>query len=98
MKNHKVQHEIPFKNDNKDFVFDKVLFDIDALTALESIFNSSDSVGSKSVSVKFMITIQDENDLQILGYSKEQIDKLKPQEAADIIQAGIKADPPNEQE
>ena len=75
---------------NHDFVFDKVLFDIDALSSLQSIFASADSVASKSVSVKFMITIQEEADLQVLGYSKEQIDRLKPQEAEDILKSGTK--------
>ena len=77
-------------NDHKDFVFDKVLFDIDALSSLQSIFNSAESVGSKSASVKFMITNQDETNLLILGYSKEQIDQLKPQEAEDILKSGKK--------
>jgi hypothetical protein len=83
-------------NNPDDFVFDKVLFDIDALTALQSIFESVDSVDSKSASVKFMITIQDEADLQGLGYSREQIDKFKPQEAADILTAGAEAKPTND--
>lgn len=74
-------------SDHKDFVFDKVLFDADALSSLQSIFASAEAVGTKSASVKFMITSQDEADLQSLGYSKEQIDRLKPQEAADIIQS-----------
>jgi hypothetical protein len=78
-------------NDHKDFVFDKVLFDIDALSSLQSIFDSADSVGTKSVSVKFMITLKDEADLRSLGYSKEQIDQLKPQEAEDILKYGTKA-------
>ena len=82
-------------NNPDDFVCDNVLFDIDALTALQTIFNSSDSADSKSARVKFMITIQDEADLQALGYSKEQIDKLKPQEAADILTAGTEAKPTN---
>jgi hypothetical protein len=85
-------------NNDKDFVFNKVLFDIDALIALESTLNTSDSVDHKTASLKFMITMQDETDLLNLGYSKEQIDKLKPQEAADIIKSGMKAEPPNGQE
>jgi hypothetical protein len=67
-----------------------VLFDLDALSTLQSIFDSSEAVGSKSASVKFMITIQDVADLYSLGYSKEQIDQFKPQEAADILKAGKK--------
>jgi hypothetical protein len=79
-------------NEHKEFVFNKVLFDTNALSALQSIFSSSDSVASKSASVKFMITLQDETDLLSLGYSKEQIDRLKPQEAENILKAGIKAE------
>ena len=79
-------------NDNQSFVFDTVMFDAHALTALQSIFTSANSAGAKSACVKFMITMQDEANLQALGYSKEQIDTLKPQEVADIIQAGTKAE------
>ena len=80
-------------NDHKDFVFDKVLFDIDALSSLQAIFDSADSAGSKSASLKFMITSKDESDLQLLGYSMEQINQLKPQEAEDILKSGMKAEP-----
>lgn len=82
----------------KEFVFDKVMFDPEVLSALQSVFNPSgqdnfDSKGfTKTACVKFMITIQDELDLHNLGYSKTQIDKLKPHEAADILQAGTKAE------
>jgi hypothetical protein len=79
-------------NDHKDFVFEKVLFDTDALFSLQSIFDSAESVGTKTASIKFMITIQDEIELQNLGYSKEQIDKLKPLEAEDILKSGMRAD------
>ena len=48
--------------------------------------------GSKSASVKFMITMQDEIELRYLGYSETQIYKLKPQEAANILHAGTKAE------
>ena len=87
-----------FSNANKGFVFDKVMFDIDSLSALQSLFdpscqnNSNTKAFTKAASVKFMITIQDEADLLTLGYSKAQIDALKPQEAANIIQAGTKAE------
>jgi hypothetical protein len=47
---------------------------------------------SKSASVKFMITIQDEIELRNLGYSEAQIYQLKPQKAAEIIHAGMKAE------
>jgi hypothetical protein len=88
-------------NANKDFVFDKVIFDTEALSDLQLVFDSFcqsnfDSKGfTKTASVKFMITMQDESDLQGLGYSKAQIDKLKPQEAADILQAGTIVEPTN---
>jgi len=102
-KNHKRHQEISSNND-KDVVFNKELFDTNALSILGSVFNTScldifdTEAGTKSVSVKFMITLQDEADLQNLGYSKEYIDKLKPQEADDIIKSGVKAEPTNKQE
>jgi hypothetical protein len=89
--------EIAFDNNDEGFVFDAAVFDSNALSALDSIYKSLESVDQKSASVKFMITIQEEADLKALGYSKEQIDKLKPQEAANIIQSGLKAEPSNEQ-
>ncbi len=45
---------------------------------------------SNMASVKFMITMQDEEGLRKLGYSQAQIDKIKPQEAMDILQSGMK--------
>ena len=60
------------------------LFDTNALSILGSVFNTScrdnfDTVGcSKTASLKFMITLQDEIDLQNLGYSKEEIDSAWP--------------------
>ena len=95
--------EIPSSNKN-DVVFNKELFDANALSILGSVFNTScqDNFNieacTKSVSIKLMITLQDEADLKALGYSKKQIDQLKPQEADDIIQAGTKAEPIEEQE
>lgn len=75
-------------NDN-NFVFNGVLFDTETLSALQEVFSPSqditDTRGSKSASVKFMITMKDEADLRKLGYNKAQIDALKPQEAADIL-------------
>ncbi len=85
---------MPFDNNVEDFVFDTALFDLNALTALDNIYKSLESVGSKSASVKFMITLQEEADLTALGYSKEQINKLKPLEAEDILKSGINAGPP----
>ena len=82
-------------SNDKDFVFDRVLFDTEALSVLQAVFSRSSqdntvAESSKSASVKFMITKQDETDLRRLGYNKAQIDMLKPQEALDIIQAGTK--------
>lgn len=88
--------EVAVCNTDDDFVFDQQLFDDEARLVLNSILSipsleKSDAEGpSKSVSIKFMVTMQDEADLQMLGYSKEQIDKLKPQEVADILQEGLK--------
>lgn len=48
---------------------------------------------AKTARVKFMITRQDEVGLRGLGYSQAQIDKLTPQEAHDILQAGSSAEP-----
>lgn len=48
---------------------------------------------SKMASVKFMITRQDEKGLLELGYSQIQINRIKPQEACDILLAGTKAEP-----
>jgi len=80
-------------SNNKDFVFDGVLFDTETLAALQAVFSASSKVNAgaeapKSASVKFMITMQDEINLRNLGYSDAQIDTLTPQEAVDIIQAG----------
>ena len=51
-------------------------------------FNAAFKAQEKAASVKFMITTQDEKDLRDLGYSQTQIDKIRPQEAADILKAG----------
>ena len=91
---------------NDDFVFDHLMFDTEAVATLQSIIHASNKESSDSVlkgttenkevfsrtaSVKFMITKQDEMELRILGYSNLQIDKIKPQEAVDIILSGTKA-------
>jgi hypothetical protein len=94
-----------------DAKHDQVIFDPKATSILPSLFSISDleeinailnntnkESFSKTASVKFMITLQDERDLCRLGYSKEQIDKLKPQEAVDIIEAGMKVEPTNSPE
>ena len=62
--------EIPF-DDNEGFVFNTGVFDTNALSALNSIYTSLESLDKKSASVKFMITIQDEADLKALGYIPE---------------------------
>lgn len=69
-----------------------VMFDEQAISILQGVFNfpaepATAECFSKTASVKFMITIQDESDLRNLGYSQEQIDKIKPQEAEDILKA-----------
>jgi hypothetical protein len=45
----------------------------------------------KTASVKFMITLEDEKNLGELGYSQAQIGKMKPNDAAEILQAGARA-------
>jgi hypothetical protein len=89
--------EIAFDHNDEGFVFDTAAFDLTALSVLDSIYKSLESVDQKTVHVKFMITRQEETELQALGYSTEQIDKLKPQEAADIIESGIRVEPLDEQ-
>ena len=77
-----------------------MVLDPETITLLQSIFNNPGSKAdepereagsSNTASVKFMITIQDENDLRDLGYSQAQIDKMKPQEARDLLQSGTMA-------
>ena len=80
-----------------DFVFDSTLLGAQGISVLESIFtgavDSSMVEGlTNTASVKFMITKQDEEDLRHLGYSASEINSIKPQEAADIILAGTKAE------
>lgn len=79
---------------------DNMVLDPETITLLQSIFNNPGSrvdeptreAGfSNTASVKFMITIQDESDLRNLGYSQAQIDKMKPQEARDLLQSGTMA-------
>jgi hypothetical protein len=87
--------ETATSGESDGYVFDQIMLDTNSLSALQSIFNSSELVDSKTASIKFMITIQDEADLLSLGYSKKQIDRLKPQDALDIIRAGTKAELPS---
>jgi hypothetical protein len=72
---------------------ESVLFNENAIAILQAVFNSSEKPAPeselpKTASVKFMITLQDEEDLRKLGYSQSQIDKIKPQEAEQILKAG----------
>ena len=46
---------------------------------------------ARTAGVKFMITGQDEKELRELGYSQAEIDRLKPQQAADILKARVTA-------
>ncbi len=48
-------------------------------------------IASNSAHVKFMITMQDEYELRTLGYDQAHINRLTPQEAADIIASGATA-------
>lgn len=79
------------------FKRDQVVFNTEAVSLVQMLIESGleSSIGgssSKTASVKFMLTIQDEKDLRKLGYSQIQIDNIKPQEAADIIKSATKAD------
>ena len=96
------------KTTNVDLCFDPSKFNESYASNLLSVFNYSgeedftpldeasdggeNGTDSKSASVKFMITNQEEKDLHSLGYSQEQIDSFKPQEAADILKALKKSD------
>jgi hypothetical protein len=77
-----------------------MVLDPETISMLQAIFKFSGKEENepaieegipKTASVKFMITMQDEKDLRNLGYSQEQIHKMKPQEARDILQSGTKA-------
>jgi hypothetical protein len=79
------------------------IFDPSAVSILQGIFQpatveaakpAQGDGSDKAASVKFMITMQDESDLRNLGYSQPQIDKMKPEEAREIITTGKKAAPP----
>ena len=87
-------------NRNDDIGRELGMFDAEAVSILQSVFECSGHGDvdkheglSKTARVKFMITIQDEIGLRNLGYSQAQIDKIKPQEAMDILQSGTKAEP-----
>lgn len=80
---------------NDGFTYDPVMFDTTTASMLLSIFDKPDDSEerSKTASVKFMITMQDEKELTDLGYSQAQINNLKPQEVENILKAGAKASP-----
>ena len=83
------------ENDKRNLV----VFDPISASILEGISSyHEEKSASKSASVKFMITMQDKENLRRLGYSQAQIDKLKPQEAETIIKAGIFTKPANRSE
>lgn len=79
---------------NEGFFCNLEVLDANNISALQSIFGlvpEEIAVGeriSKTASVKFMITMQDEKDLRKLGYNQEQINKIKPHEVVEILQAG----------
>ena len=88
------------KSENDHAQFDIHMFDEKSASNILSIFRCPDSENieamdetadgaseacSNTASIKFMITSQDENNLLNLGYSQTQINKLKPQEVADIL-------------
>lgn len=65
------------------------VFDASSVTILQAVFAETETpITPKSVSIKFMITLQDENDLISLGYTLDQIRKMKPQDAEDKIRDG----------
>ena len=77
-----------------------VFVDPKALSILQGIFGatlddetppSPEEELPKTASVKFMITIQDEKELRELGYTQTRIDRMKPEEAREILEAGTKA-------
>jgi hypothetical protein len=77
---------------DEDLGLESEMFDEKAVSILQAVFNCSgesatEDCFSKTASVKFMITMQDEKDLRNLGYSQSQIDKIKPQEAEDILKS-----------
>lgn len=85
------------KKADKDFVFAAEMFNANDMFVLQSIIDTASNGAlqekniSKTASVKFMITLQDQKELRTLGYTQEQIDKIKPQDASDIIQKRIKS-------
>ena len=75
-----------------NLISDSGIFNGNAVSILQAVFNYPEEPApveclSKKTSMKFMITMQDEKDLRNLGYSQEQINTIKPQEAEDILKA-----------
>lgn len=56
----------------------------------ESVISDEDQ--TKAATMKLLITKEDEKRLRELGYSKDQINKMKPEEAGEIIEAGVEAE------
>ena len=78
--------------DDDNSISNLVMFNGNAISILQAVFNYPEAPApaeclSKKASMKFMITLQEEKDLRILGYSQAQINKIKPQEAEDILKA-----------
>lgn len=83
---------------NEGFVCNLEMLGANGISVLQSIcglvseeYATGERI-SKTASVKFMITMQDEKELCKLGYSQEQINKIKPQEVFEILQARTKAE------
>lgn len=79
-------------SESDDFTCNPALFDVTTASMLLSIFESPGEPDAcpNTARVKFMITMQDEQELRALGYSQAQINTLKPQEAEDILKAAAK--------
>ena len=95
----RLQPEYPTGSDvNEGFVCNLEMLGANGISVLQSIcglvseeFATGERI-SKTASVKFMITMQDEKELCKLGYSQEQINRIKPQEVVEILQARTKAE------
>lgn len=82
--------------EQEDAANERLIFDAGAISVLQGIFSEPtvEKTVSRTASVKFMITLQDEESLRELGYNQVQINKLTPQEAEAIIKSGTKAERP----
>lgn len=83
-----------FFNENAAAILQGIFTPFNAYDATGAVSGQGAAGGSDSqattASVKFMITTQDEKELLALGYTQAQIDRLKPEEAADILKEGRK--------